>query len=67
MAYGNTESRRRKQEVFTVKHYGVFDMIGPVMVGPSSSHTAGAARLGLDVYKRQIHRRMTRRRKIILW
>ncbi len=25
----------------------VFDMIGPVMVGPSSSHTAGAARLGL--------------------
>lgn len=47
MAYGNTESRRRKQEVFTVKHYGVFDMIGPVMVGPSSSHTAGAARLGL--------------------
>ena len=46
MAYGNTESRRRKQEVFTVKHYGVFDMIGPVMVGPSSSHTAGAARQG---------------------
>ncbi|MFR8337354.1 MAG: hypothetical protein ACLVAW_12150 [Eisenbergiella massiliensis] len=30
-----------------MKHYGVFDMIGPVMVGPSSSHTAGAARLGL--------------------
>ena len=26
--------------------YGVFDIIGPVMVGPSSSHTAGAARLG---------------------
>ena len=25
----------------------VFDMIGPVMIGPSSSHTAGAARLGL--------------------
>jgi len=25
---------------------GVFDIIGPVMVGPSSSHTAGAARLG---------------------
>lgn len=24
-----------------------FDIIGPVMVGPSSSHTAGAARLGL--------------------
>lgn len=26
---------------------GVFDIIGPVMIGPSSSHTAGAARLGL--------------------
>ena len=24
----------------------IFDIIGPVMVGPSSSHTAGAARLG---------------------
>lgn len=24
----------------------IFDMIGPVMVGPSSSHTAGAARIG---------------------
>lgn len=24
---------------------GVFDVIGPIMVGPSSSHTAGAARL----------------------
>ena len=30
-----------------MRHYGVFDIIGPVMVGPSSSHTAGAARLGL--------------------
>jgi len=25
----------------------VFDIIGPVMIGPSSSHTAGAVRLGL--------------------
>lgn len=25
----------------------VFDLIGPVMVGPSSSHTAGAVRIGL--------------------
>lgn len=25
---------------------GVFDIIGPIMIGPSSSHTAGAARLG---------------------
>lgn len=25
---------------------GVFDVVGPVMIGPSSSHTAGAVRLG---------------------
>ena len=25
----------------------IFDIIGPVMIGPSSSHTAGACRLGL--------------------
>lgn len=25
---------------------GVFDIVGPVMIGPSSSHTAGAVRLG---------------------
>ena len=24
----------------------IFDIIGPIMIGPSSSHTAGAARLG---------------------
>ena len=24
----------------------IFDIIGPVMIGPSSSHTAGAARIG---------------------
>ena len=24
----------------------IFDIIGPVMIGPSSSHTAGAVRLG---------------------
>jgi L-serine dehydratase len=29
----------------------VFDMIGPVMIGPSSSHTAGAARLGFVAHK----------------
>ncbi len=27
--------------------YTLFDIIGPVMIGPSSSHTAGAVRLGL--------------------
>ncbi|AVX20264.1 L-serine dehydratase, iron-sulfur-dependent, beta subunit [Carboxydocella sporoproducens DSM 16521] len=24
----------------------IFDILGPVMIGPSSSHTAGAARIG---------------------
>ncbi|WP_432774322.1 L-serine ammonia-lyase, iron-sulfur-dependent subunit beta [Brevibacillus gelatini] len=29
-----------------MKYKSVFDIIGPIMVGPSSSHTAGAARIG---------------------
>ncbi len=29
-----------------MKYNSVFDIIGPVMVGPSSSHTAGAVRIG---------------------
>lgn len=29
-----------------MKNYSAFDVIGPRMIGPSSSHTAGAARLG---------------------
>lgn len=29
-----------------MKNYSVFDILGPIMVGPSSSHTAGAVRLG---------------------
>ena len=29
-----------------MKEYGLFDLIGPQMIGPSSSHTAGAARIG---------------------
>lgn len=29
-----------------IKYRSVFDIIGPVMIGPSSSHTAGAARIG---------------------
>jgi len=32
---------------------GIFDIIGPVMIGPSSSHTAGAARIGK--YARRIY------------
>lgn len=29
----------------------IFDIVGPVMVGPSSSHTAGAAKIGYVCYK----------------
>ncbi|MGI6449888.1 MAG: L-serine ammonia-lyase, iron-sulfur-dependent subunit beta [Desulfitobacteriia bacterium] len=34
-----------------MKAGSVFDMLGPIMVGPSSSHTAGAVRLGLMARK----------------
>ena len=37
-----------------MKKSTLFDIISPVMVGPSSSHTAGAVRLGLlarNIYK----------------
>lgn len=29
-----------------VAFINLFDILGPVMVGPSSSHTAGAVRIG---------------------
>ena len=29
----------------------IFDIMGPVMIGPSSSHTAGAQKIGLEVNK----------------
>ena len=29
-----------------LKFQSVFDIIGPIMIGPSSSHTAGAVRIG---------------------
>lgn len=32
-------------------YLNIFDIMGPVMVGPSSSHTAGAARMGLIARK----------------
>ena len=30
----------------------IFDILGPVMIGPSSSHTAGAARIGRSEERR---------------
>ena len=35
----------------TNRYKSVFDIIGPVMVGPSSSHTAGAVAIGRAGYK----------------
>lgn len=40
-----------------MKKKGLFDVISPIMIGPSSSHTAGAIRLGLMarcIYNRPI-------------
>ena len=37
----------------------LFDLIGPVMIGPSSSHTAGAARIGLTT-RRLMGEKITR-------
>ena len=34
-----------------MKNYSAFEIVGPKMIGPSSSHTAGAARLGKIAYK----------------
>ena len=38
----------------------IFDIIGPVMIGPSSSHTAGAVRLGRVANKLINHRKLVR-------
>lgn len=34
-----------------MKNISIFDVIGPNMIGPSSSHTAGALRISLIAYK----------------
>lgn len=38
-----------------VERYGIFDIMGPIMHGPSSSHTGGATRLGLIAGQLQIN------------
>lgn len=43
--------------MYTGKEISVFDVIGPIMIGPSSSHTAGAlriARLAANMVKHAI-------------
>ena len=49
MYYDNKERRcfRTAAFIFFVRnHMNIFEILGPVMVGPSSSHTAGAVRIG---------------------
>ncbi len=45
---GNTYfyGKKRNLKENVMKYKSVFDIIGPIMIGPSSSHTAGAARIG---------------------
>ena len=43
----------------------IFDILGPVMVGPSSSHTAGAARIGMVA--RQLFGQMCIRDSVKSW
>lgn len=34
-----------------MKEFSIFDVVGPNMIGPSSSHTAGACRIGKAAFK----------------
>jgi len=34
-----------------MRYISIFDIVGPIMIGPSSSHTAGAIRIGLFARK----------------
>jgi L-serine dehydratase len=43
----------------------LFDVMGPIMIGPSSSHTAGAARIGL--FARLIYNRDFKSVRVILY
>lgn len=38
-----------RSATYLVNPLSVFDIMGPIMVGPSSSHTAGAQKIGLEV------------------
>ncbi len=48
-----------------MKQRSLFDVISPIMIGPSSSHTAGAVRLGLLV--KNIYELTPKRVKFILY
>ncbi len=48
-----------------MKNISLFDIVGPIMVGPSSSHTAGAVRIGLMA--RKIYGQEPKKIKITLY
>ncbi|WP_282154903.1 L-serine ammonia-lyase, iron-sulfur-dependent subunit beta [Cytobacillus gottheilii] len=48
-----------------MKYRSAFDIIGPVMIGPSSSHTAGAARIGRVA--RTLFARQPKKAEILLY
>jgi len=43
----------------------IFDVMGPIMIGPSSSHTAGAAKIGY--LAQRVYDKPVRRVRIILY
>ena len=46
-AAAGTRSIRREVAAIRASEISAFDVIGPIMIGPSSSHTAGALRIAL--------------------
>ncbi|MEH7333496.1 L-serine ammonia-lyase, iron-sulfur-dependent, subunit alpha [Neobacillus drentensis] len=56
---GTPTGKKLKEQVFSektsgcgpAKYQSAYEIIGPVMVGPSSSHTAGAVRIGNIAYQ----------------
>ena len=51
--------RKTKKDEKKMEFISVFDVIGPNMIGPSSSHTAGAVRIALLAGK-MMHRRIVK-------
>lgn len=43
----------------------IFDVMGPTMIGPSSSHTAGAAKIGY--LAKRVYGKPVRKARITLW
>lgn len=48
----HTANKWNTQNYNKIRLISLFNIIGPIMIGPSSSHTAGAVRLGNECYKK---------------